>query len=907
MRRKHFTGALSIIISSFLCLQVFACGLYAFAQGEETQEEKDSVFSLYEGDELTQGDYIIVSENEAKALKVSSSSSAAPGTADITLSADGRTAVLPAENKQGAVFTVTSAGNISLPEGTEYDVYDETGSLLTENSLFTFKSGEKTLCAYNDGGFALRTSIGTNRYSSFAVRKAGGAGIYSISGYDFENSAGVSFGFENGTFSSYPSLSASLVTGSVVEEQTVYIYTASVTNEKNYVILNSVTISQGTSADRNSPANDDGVVANTEVTLHEADSYIAEKYVTGAPSNAVWYFEDTGSGIAVSNGSLYLNYSGGLILQSDFVAPWTYSDGRLSGEFSGTVRYLRLSSGNWTGGQTKTNAYLFEETTAEIETTQTFYRYTSDEEYDVRLYKYQGEAVDIEVNDDTAFFSALSAFDFDVLSNDTLPSNAVLSGIAAADSFENSAGGFSERPVQVSSSFSLRNASVVLDGGKISVTPLSFDGAVRFIYEVTAYGRYYYALAVAVPKSEAVIGKDDLTLSGEWSPVTYNGIQANQAVLNAQTPSGPTASFTFKGTSFDLNCTVSDDTGIIFVKVYSAGGELLANYFVDTHYGCQPDSDAFTWVQTGKIISGVPVIRSENFDYGTYNVVIEPRYSSFFDANGFGYSKAIIESVTVYNPCGDAGSMDSVVKAAYMASGDLSPVYLNIKNSLVSAEQAFDVGSLPAGAEYTGGLLVDGLTSLETDDYETFIKKYKVSGPNNEVYLAKGQAVVFNISVTGATQPAKALLGAKIAFDPGESASVLVMNKNSSSYTSFTLDSFNTAFFDITGNITWNQTESGFVSAEPIVIFNNSDSVVSLTDIKLSFSIESAPRIMTMSVNNKILSKAGSFMRSSENNSLPEANAMLFSNRRVVSVIEFFRIIFERFLALFQSREYHNF
>lgn len=247
----------------------------------------------------------------------------------------------------------------------------------------------------------------------------------------------------------------------------------------------------------------------------------------------------------------------------------------------------------------------------------------------------------------------------------------------------------------------------------------------------------------------------------------------------------PTATFTFKGTGFDLVSMTSKDTGTILVDVNGTtenGVQVTKHWIVDTSYGYTRTQNGFieytwtkgsdgTWHNKAVVINAlpegattggtpmnsgdktyepnyiwtpagegdnalyqIPVIHYTDLDYGTYTVTVTPKYSSkrdpYYQADGNNNSYDFyLDGVRIYNPAGDK------LNSQYVKDGEGYAKFTEIRNMLLN------VSGLTANIQPTTGMVfVDGVgSSGKLADYTNY-------GPNNEVYLSKNQAIAFKIS-----------------------------------------------------------------------------------------------------------------------------------------------------------------
>lgn len=342
---------------------------------------------------------------------------------------------------------------------------------------------------------------------------------------------------------------------------------------------------------------------------------------------------------------------------------------------------------------------------------------------------------------------------------------------------------------------------------------------------------------------------------------TYSLGSAMKTTVSSDTNSNPPkATFTFKGTGFDLVSMTSKDTGTILVNVVgkdSEGNSVTKNWIVDTFYGYtrkldgyiqytwKLDKDGKTWHNTaekipalpegaetgGKPEDGVtyepnyiwtpagegdnalyqiPVIHYTDLPYGEYTVTVTPKYSSsrdpYYQANGNNNSYDFyLDGVRIYNPAGDK------LNSQYVKDGEGYAQFTEIRNMLLSTS------GLTANIQPTTGMVfVDGVGDKgEIADYTNY-------GPNNEVYLARNQAIAFKISDMNNVDSIQ--IGAKA---PNGNATMQI-KVGSSDVQTKELQTASDMYYKL-DNVQANQT---------IVITNTSDSLLSLTTLKVTYKNE---------------------------------------------------------------------
>ncbi len=211
------------------------------------------------------------------------------------------------------------------------------------------------------------------------------------------------------------------------------------------------------------------------------------------------------------------------------------------------------------------------------------------------------------------------------------------------------------------------------------------------------------------------------------------------------------ASFTFYGTGFDLISATSKNTGVILVRVYTVDENGTENFYksslVDTYYGYSYDSETGEWkdADNKSSIYQVPVIKMEGFPYDKYKVYMTVSYTGILD-HGTDTPTSyqfILDSIRIYDPANN-GANDKVIENTYIKDNEGWPVYQEVRNLLISKES---FGGLTADGVKTGAMFIDGRPNYEGDTVDDVfnITDYINYGPNNEVYLSKGQAIAFDL------------------------------------------------------------------------------------------------------------------------------------------------------------------
>lgn len=185
----------------------------------------------------------------------------------------------------------------------------------------------------------------------------------------------------------------------------------------------------------------------------------------------------------------------------------------------------------------------------------------------------------------------------------------------------------------------------------------------------------------------------------------------------------PTAAFTFKGTGFDVISLTDNKSGAISVKVYAVNSDgtekQVAGTLVNNYYGYEFKDGAWTVKPSANnALYQIPVIKIGGLDYGTYKVVITAAYATYADKTGDNQYSFWLDAIRVYDPMGKDN-------ATYTKDGEGYPQYIKLHDALVAEN-------------VENALFIDGAAEANITDYKNY-------GPNNEVYLANGQAITFTV------------------------------------------------------------------------------------------------------------------------------------------------------------------
>lgn len=273
------------------------------------------------------------------------------------------------------------------------------------------------------------------------------------------------------------------------------------------------------------------------------------------------------------------------------------------------------------------------------------------------------------------------------------------------------------------------------------------------------------------------------------------------------------AKFTFKGTGFDVISLTNSDSGAITVEVLKDGTTAKtkdgkdAFYLVNNYYGYKQEGGQWVVDPTAtNTLYQIPVMKVSGLDYGTYTAVITVDYAEFFDKTGDNKYSFWLDAIRIYDPMG-------VNNETYTKDNEGFPQYIKLRKELVAENSSITTN--------TNLLFIDGKDKAEISEYKNF-------GPNNEVYLANGQAISFKLA-GDLNNIASVQIGAKA---PNKNAAKLVVNNEE------VVSELKTAtemYYEISkdgkGNFTVTNTGTG---------------ILSLTNLKVTYSTEGSVSLAAM-------------------------------------------------------------
>lgn len=318
--------------------------------------------------------------------------------------------------------------------------------------------------------------------------------------------------------------------------------------------------------------------------------------------------------------------------------------------------------------------------------------------------------------------------------------------------------------------------------------------------------------------SSGIYGKDAAYNSSSMlSMGTAHKVTVTAAMLEAYNGSNkgnfawPTAQFTFKGTGFDIISLTDNTSGAIMVTVEGVTDTTYKkNFLVNNYYGYAYDKDKNEWVTVASSDSNaiyqIPVMKVNGIPYGEYKVTIGVLYNSLFDKTGNSAYSFWLDAVRIYDPMGEY--------AGYTEDNEGYPQYIKLHDEVVKKT------ATPNG----NALFIDGAEKATIEQYTNL-------GPNNEVYLMKGQAITFKLTGTDVGKIASVQIGAKAP----KGAVELKVND------SVVVEKLSTAtemYYDITTLVTGGSYQ--------VTITNTTGNILSLTNLKITYSEKGSVSLGTL-------------------------------------------------------------
>lgn len=295
-----------------------------------------------------------------------------------------------------------------------------------------------------------------------------------------------------------------------------------------------------------------------------------------------------------------------------------------------------------------------------------------------------------------------------------------------------------------------------------------------------------------------------------YSMVTVESAMASDT-WDANNDAWPTATFTFKGTGFDVISLTNNQSGAILVSVYSgktAEGTAIKKYIVDNYFGYEYTEGGWKVTNNAGTLYQIPVMKITGLDYGEYTAVITVFYDGLFDNDRNNSYSFWLDAIRVYDPMGENVSDYTKDKEGY-------PQYIKLRTEIINKNET--------NKDNATALFIDGAAAATVEQYKNF-------GPNNEVYLANGQAISFKLPVN--EDIATVQIGAK---SPDGKAKMNVKINGAARETE--IGSATEMYYKIS--------ETG-AAEQQVTITNTGSDILSLTNIKVTYGKDNSITLMAL-------------------------------------------------------------
>lgn len=294
-----------------------------------------------------------------------------------------------------------------------------------------------------------------------------------------------------------------------------------------------------------------------------------------------------------------------------------------------------------------------------------------------------------------------------------------------------------EDGVVMSADVTVMPANVVYYEDNFNAGSTNTDGTAKIVYSGTTSTE---GTSVELTQSNGQTeqyGHDDAYATGG------NGDSNGSSTKMTADDYNTTASFTFKGTGFDIIARTSDTAGIVCI-IEKKNGEkfdLVKTISVDTYYA------------NGALYQ-IPVIHEEGLDYGTYQITLGAKKTT-------KSSVVYLDGVRIYNPMGTAGDDKYIANEKDVTVTKISDLVIgpnaDITESCIKNKETGETvtsqtieGAKAALLTYGEKLAFAAMGATRVENNETqgagttqSLLTYLHAGPNNEMYLDDNAMIAF--------------------------------------------------------------------------------------------------------------------------------------------------------------------
>lgn len=281
-------------------------------------------------------------------------------------------------------------------------------------------------------------------------------------------------------------------------------------------------------------------------------------------------------------------------------------------------------------------------------------------------------------------------------------------------------------------------ASVVYYEDDFNADSKTTDGTTKIVYSGTTDKE------VTTPDVELTQSNGQTEQYGhDDAYTTGTGDSAGSSTKMTADGYNTTASFTFKGTGFDIIARTSDTAGIVCI-IEKKNGEkfdLVKTVSVDTYYA---NGDLYQ----------IPVIHEEGLDYGTYQITLGVKATT-------KSSVVYLDGVRIYNPMGTESNNNYIANENDVTITKISDLVIganaDITESGIKDKETGDTitsqtieganAALLTYGEYKDFAAM-GATRVENNETQgagitKSLLTYLHAGPNNEMYLDDNAMIAF--------------------------------------------------------------------------------------------------------------------------------------------------------------------
>lgn len=371
-----------------------------------------------------------------------------------------------------------------------------------------------------------------------------------------------------------------------------------------------------------------------------------------------------------------------------------------------------------------------------------------------------------------------------------------------------------------------------------------------------SFGVWGYAAGGSAENSvDGIDFNTDYSSSATYSMGNAHKVTVSELNKGNENKNWPRLTFTFAGTGFDLISHTSTSSGMFAVTVYRGTEAVKANKvksdIIDTYRGYTygklyydranqliatsgealyevtdetaiengefdirsngkyystkgSGAQAEGWLQSKSsgAMYQVPVMSVDNLTYGVYTVTVEARFTQAFghfdtDEDGNKFYELTVDALRIHNPAGEVDEVKALHDKIEITE---------IRDIALGADTKYDL-DVSAGC-----YILDGNKIITNQELrETF---FRVS-PNNELYLASGQSITFELNTEGYSD---ILLGMRA---PTGAPSRVTLTYNNTS-----------ADIDVTSATElYRSLEKDLGASGLVTVTNNGEGILSLTNV----------------------------------------------------------------------------